>query len=114
MTLLERQQLFARLLASFILKANELGYEVTIGEVARTKEQAEIYARSGMGILNSLHLLHIAADLSHFKDGKYLTTIEELSEVGTLWESLHSDCRWGGCFHRPDADHFSLTYQGRA
>lgn len=115
MSLLQKQQIFAKLLARFITDLHLRGYEITIGEVFRPTEMAEIYASQGKGIKNSLHTLKLAVDLNIFYQGKFLTTKEELEIPGKLWKayttSLVQTC-WGGDFERVDANHYSVFHNG--
>lgn len=112
MILGDRQKLFAKYFGQFLVWLNQNGYEVTINEVLRSQAQAQLNAASGAGISNTLHLLKLAGDLNIFRNGKFLTTVEELRPVGEQWKSYNIDCCWGGDFHKPDADHYSLSYQG--
>jgi hypothetical protein len=111
-TLRQKQSLFAGLFAKLILRAIATGYEVTIGEVQRTPEQAALNATRGTGIANSLHLLKLAGDLHLFKDGAYLRSTEAHRPLGEWWERQHDLCRWGGRFG--DGNHYSLTHGGRS
>jgi hypothetical protein len=113
MSLGERQELFTYLLAELILFIYGRGYKVRMGEVLRTKAQAEANAASGAGISNSLHLDKLAADLNLFKDGVFLTESEDHRPFGEFWKSLHEDCAWGGDFSRPDGNHYSISFDGR-
>lgn len=113
MTLREKQSLHVRLVAKLILKAEELGYELTWGETYRTKEQAEYNERRGIGTANSLHTVRLAVDFNLFKDGEWLKTTEAFQPLGDYWESLHPFCRWGGRFASGDGNHFSLEHEGR-
>lgn len=113
MTLGQKQRLFAKYIGMLITWLYANGYECSLDEFLRTKAQAEANAASGAGIANSLHGLHLAGDLNIFKDGKFLTTVEEIRPVGEYWKSLNPNLCWGGDFHtRPDADHFSYTHEG--
>lgn len=113
MTLSEKQQLFAELVAQLILKAIELDYRVTLGEAYRTPEQAAWYAKQGKGIANSLHTLKLAIDLNLFKEGVYLTASEDYKLLGEWWKEQHASCCWGGDFKtRADGNHFSLEHNG--
>lgn len=114
MQLGERQRLFTRLVGKLIEFAYANGYELTFGEAYRTPEQAALNAKSGKGIVNSLHGMRLAIDLNLFRDGIYLSASEDHRPLGEFWESLHPDCRWGGRFRRPDGNHYSLTYGGIA
>jgi len=111
MTLGDKQQRFAHLLATFILSLYEIeGNEVrvTFGQVFRTPEQQEIYIKQGKSkTKNSQHLVRLAADLNIFIDGKYITGSTEdekayLMILGVKWEELCLYAgltpEWGGRF----------------
>jgi hypothetical protein len=91
-------------------KAN--GYQLTWGQTLRTQAEADANAASGAGVSNSLHLIKLAVDFALFKDGVNLTNLEDFRPLGEYWQSLDPQCRWGGTFAKPDADHFSITYGG--
>lgn len=112
MTLSEKQRLFGKYFNMLLTWLLANGYEYIIEEVKRTQAQAEANAASGAGILHSLHLIKLAADLSIFKDNHLLQTVEQYKPIGDYWKSLNPLCCWGGDFHKPDADHFSLTHEG--
>ena len=109
----EQQRLFTRLVGELILWAYANGWELTFGEAYRTPEQAALNAKSGKGIVNTLHTSRLAIDLNLFKDGKYLARSEDYRPLGEHWKSLHPLAAWGGDF-KPVADgnHFSLTFGG--
>lgn len=114
MTLFQKQVQFSKLLPLLLNKIFELGYEVTLGEAFRTKEQAKLNALSGAGISNSLHCDRLAIDLNLFKDGKFLTKSEDYKVFGEFWEKLSGPdfvCYWGGRFN--DGNHFSIGHGGR-
>lgn len=119
-TIVKKQSRFSWLLAKLILYAEAAGYDVTMGECWRTPEQARANASSGRGISGSLHCDRLAADINLFKDGKYLRDTESYRILGEWWERQCEDCAWGGRFvdkngnPRPDGNHFSLRYRGRA
>ncbi|MDY4387759.1 M15 family metallopeptidase [Pectobacterium aroidearum] len=111
MKLLDKQQLFAQMLAKLILWADTQGYELTYGEAYRTPEQAKLNAQSGKGIANSLHTQRLAVDLNLFINDVYKTRTEDYLPLGEYWESLGGS--WGGRFKsRPDGNHFSLEHNG--
>lgn len=113
MNLIQKQKVFSVLSAKLILKAVELGYEVTFGEAWRPPETAKDYARQGKGISNSNHCQRLAIDLNLFKDGQYLSRTEAYTELGEIWEGWTSPeykCAWGGRFR--DGNHFSLEHNG--
>jgi hypothetical protein len=114
MSLSEKQQQFAILVAKLILWADEQGYAVTFGEAYRTPEQAALNAKKGSGIANSLHTVRLAVDLNLFKNGKYLSNSEDHKPLGDYWKSLGAECCWGGDFKpRADGNHYSLSHEGR-
>jgi len=113
MSLSQKQQKFARLVALLIQQANHQGFEVTLGEAYRPPEMAQIYAQDDRGIPNSLHTSRLAIDLNLFLNGRYLTQTEDYRPLGEWWVLQDPDCRWGGHFQsRADGSHFSLTHGG--
>lgn len=113
MTLRQQQSLFIRLLGLLIAWTYASGYELTGKELLRTATEAALNASRGTGIAHSLHLLGLAQDYALFKDDVNLTGLEDWRPLGEYWKTLHPLCCWGGDFTtRPDADHFSLTWQG--
>lgn len=104
-----RQQTFAVNVAKLILFINANGYQVTLGETIRTKEEAEAYAKKGIGIRDSNHIYRLAIDLNLFKDGKYLTHEKDYKFAGVYWESLNKHNEWGGRWKKlNDPCHFEL------
>ena len=110
MTLGEKQRLFAKMVGELILKAYQLGFEITLGEAYRPPETAKQYALEGRGISNSLHTSRLAIDLNLFQNGKYLTKSEDYLPLGEYWEAQGGS--WGGRFSKPDGNHFSLSHDG--
>lgn len=108
-TLRQKQSRFAVMAARLILKAQEMGYEVTFGEAWRTPEQAALNAKKGTGISNSLHGDRLAIDLNLYKDGKWLDKTDDHKPLGEWWESIGGT--WGGRFK--DGNHYSLAHGGR-
>ena len=115
MTLREKQSVFSVLVAKLMLEADRRGYEITLGEAWRPPEMAELYAKQGKGIKNSLHTQRLAIDLNLFKDGVYLGRSEAYRPLGEWWEAQslkdRYDCCWGGRFG--DGNHFSISHGGR-
>jgi hypothetical protein len=111
-TLRELQSRHVVYTAKLIDWATQNGYELTWGETLRTPEQAMVNAANGSGIAHSLHLIKLAVDLSLFKDGALLASVEDYRPLGEYWKSLDPLCCWGGDWASPDSDHFSLTWQG--
>ena len=110
MKLSDKQAMFTVMIAKLILWADTQGYKLTFGEAYRTQEQAELNAKSGRGIRNSLHTQRLAVDFNLFIDGQYKTGSESYKPLGEYWESLGGS--WGGRFNRPDGNHFSLEHNG--
>lgn len=114
LTLIEKQKIFSSLVATLIHQCGVFGYEVTLGEVHRSKEEAERLASVGLGIKNSLHTQRLAIDINLFKDGKYLKKTADYEKLGIWWEMLSTNeyqCHWGGRFG--DGNHFSIGHGGR-
>lgn len=117
--LFEKRIKFGRLLGKLLTWLTQQNQLFSVEEVKRSKEQAQVNAASGAGISNSLHLNGLAVDINLFKpDGSYCDKVEDYKAAGMFWKSLDPDCCWGGDFKKanglpkPDADHFSITYQG--
>src|SRR5262245_1818894 len=113
MTLGDKRREFSGQIAELVLWAIGEGYQCMFEEIKRGEAQAQSNAASGAGITNSLHLIGLAADISIFKDGRLLESVEEYRPIGEKWKSLHAENAWGGDFvTRPDADHFSRSHNG--
>lgn len=110
MKLSDKQAKFTVMIANLILWADKQGYKLTFGEAYRTPEQAELNARKGSGIRNSLHTQRLAMDFNLFINGEYKTDSESYRPLGEYWESIGGS--WGGRFSRPDGNHFSLEHNG--
>lgn len=109
MNLSQKQIIFARNFAQLIEYIYSKGYSCTIGEVFRTAEQAQIYAKEGKGIVDSLHCKRLAADINLFDShGNYLSDTTSYKPFGVYWESLHKNNRWGGSFNHADGNHFEM------
>lgn len=112
MTPREKQATFAVLIADLIQHATASGYQVTFGEAWRSPEEAARLAKTGAGIVKSLHCERRAIDLNLFKDGVWLKTSEAHRPLGEYWELQSGDgytCRWGGRFARKDGNHYELV-----
>lgn len=112
MSLRQQQSEFVRLVAQLIEYAYANGFELTFGECWRTPEQAERNAKTGAGIMNSLHVERLAIDLNLFVGGVFIDSTEGHKRLGEYWEQLHPRCRWGGRFKRPDGNHYSYSPDG--
>lgn len=113
MTLGEKRREFSKHISQLVLWCFDNGYEAQYEEIKRSQAQASANAASGAGIANSLHLIGLAGDISIFKGGTLLQTVDDYRPIGERWKSLHPENAWGGDFTtRPDADHFSRTHNG--
>ena len=111
MRLGDKQRLFMTLLPRLIDRAHELGYEVSLGDGYRDPRVfGEIGERDGYGHPRSAHKQRLAIDLNLFLDGVYCRKNEDHEQLGTFWESLHPECRWGGRFN--DGNHYSMHHNG--
>lgn len=114
MTLRQKQSQFAWLVSQLIIKADKLGFEMTLGEVYRSPEEAARLAKLGKGIKNSLHTDKLAIDINLFKDGRFLTSTKAHEQLGEWWESMSTEsikCAWGGRFG--DGNHYSVEHNGK-
>lgn len=107
MTLRERQSLFAKLLGELLVWIYAQGWEVTMGDANRPDLAGHMPG--------SCHFVRLACDLNLFVSGVWQTkACPEWDAIGVKWESMHTDCRWGGRFAKPDQNHVSITYLGRS
>lgn len=109
MTLRQKQSKFARMVADLIIKAEEMGYEVTLGDAFRDSRLHGVMGeKKGYGSANSFHKQRLAIDLNLFKDGQYLEGTEAHKPLGEWWESQGGT--WGGRFKNGNSDgnHYSL------
>lgn len=120
-SLQQKQARFALAVSALIIRAYEMGYDVTFGEAWRSAEAASFKvkqnAEKGTGIYNSLHRIRLAIDLNLFvrATGKYLTQTADYQQLGEWWESQSTGvirCVWGGRFKRADGNHFSFEHEG--
>lgn len=114
MTLRQKQSVFALMVARLILKAEAMGFEVTLGEAWRSPEEAARLAKLKKGIVRSLHCDKLAQDLNLFKNGKFLSSTESHRPLGEWWEqqTAHGVTpTWGG--HFSDGNHYSVKHEGR-
>ena len=114
MKLREKQWLFSRLEVMLRQKAFLLGFEISMGEFYRTKEQARWNEANGKGVAESNHTKCLAVDYNLWRGAEYLVRTEDYRELGEWWEQQHPLCRWGGRFAKPDGGHFSLEHGGVA
>lgn len=89
-SLVLEQAAFLLDVGKLVLFASNQGWVVTGGELYRTKEQQEIYLKTGKSkTMNSYHLRRLAIDLNFFQSGKLTYDIPALSPIGAYWESLN-------------------------
>lgn len=106
--MVDKQSKFAAMIADLIKKSYDLGYQMTFAEAYRPPDVAQLYAKQGRGISNSLHSQRLAVDFNVFKDGKLLSNGKDFQDLGECWESIGGT--WGGRFN--DGGHFSLEHNG--
>jgi len=107
MSLAKSQQLFADDIVRLLLFIESKDYSFTFGDAYRAPELAEIYAKEGKGIVDSLHCKRLALDINLFdKNGMFLSETKDHEQFGIFWESLYPANRWGGKFKRVDGNHY--------
>ena len=112
MTLGAKQELFSKCLGRLLIWIYRQGWACRMGECYRTKEQAEIYAAQGKGIINSAHRKKLAVDLFLSIDGQVTWDNEDYEAAGEYWKSLDPLARHGGDFAGRDSVHFSFEHGG--
>ena len=98
MTLRQKQSKFISMLGALIHYADQLGYELTGGD---------LWAKSGFGRRHkhkSKHYRRLAIDLNLFIDGKYQRSTMAHLHLGEFWESMGGT--WGG--RNDDGNHYAL------
>lgn len=109
LTLRQKQCRFARMAATLILKAEDLGYEVTLGDAYRDPRVfGALGVRQGYGQGRSAHKLRLALDLNLFRAGQYLPDTQAHRVLGEWWQAQGGT--WGGQFD--DGNHYSLEHEG--
>lgn len=108
MELYKEQSQFAFDVAKLLQHIQSRGLHVTFADAYRDPAMAAIYAKKGIGIVNSLHCKRLAIDLNIFDPaGNYIAEDDAIyEELGHFWESLDKVNRWGGRFARRDLDHW--------
>jgi len=114
-TLREARCKFSVALATLVLRAGDLGFDIAFDEVTDRKTDKDQTTDHMPG---SLHELGLAADLLLYKDGRYLTDTLDYTALGELWELMGQQAdlplTWGGRFQKRDGNHFSLKWNGKA
>ena len=112
MKLSEKRVIFTSCLAALLSFARAHDFYVAIDDAK---------AHDGH-MKNSLHYEGLAVDLILYdSDYKYLTQNKNYEPLGLYWESLHSNCFWGGRTRRDengtdlsnDGNHFSMSWDNR-
>lgn len=82
--------------------------KITGGELFRTKEQQDIYIKTGKSTTyNSNHLKRLAIDLNFFINEELCYDKKLLQHIGNYWESLNTKNKWGGNYKTfLDVPHF--------
>jgi hypothetical protein len=115
MTLRQARCAYSIALATLILRAGDYGLEIAIDEVTDRVTEKDPTTDHMKG---SLHEIGLAADLLLYRNGVYLTSTEDYRKLGELWEQMGKqlglDLAWGGHFSKPDGNHFSLRWNGKA
>jgi hypothetical protein len=108
MSLVAEQNKFLQDVVKLLVKAWEMGFTVTAGEVYRPTEMQAIYVKTGRSnTMHSKHNLRLAIDLNIFKDGQLTYDPEIIAPLGTYWQSLSRKNKWGGNFSTlKDTPHF--------
>lgn len=110
MQLKEKQHKFCLMLAQLLIKADEMGYTMRIGDAYRDPRVfGNMGEKIGYGHPSSCHKIGLAVDLNLFKDGVYITDTEGHRQLGEWWESIGGT--WGGKFN--DGNHYSLEHEGK-
>jgi len=108
MSLVNEQWAFVKDLAKLILKAEEMGFMLTGGELQRPIEMQELYIKRKKSMtMRSNHLRRLAQDYNIFHNNTLCYDKAKLKPLGDYWESLHPYNRWGGNFKSIlDTPHF--------
>ena len=86
MSLRKKQSEFARLVGKLILKAYDLGFEVTLGDAYRDpRVHGAMGVRKSYSHPKSAHKIRLAIDLNLFKNGEFLETSEDHRPLGEWW-----------------------------
>jgi hypothetical protein len=114
MTLREARCAFSAALIELLTALPE-GCEFAFDEVTERLTEKDPTSDHMAG---SLHHLGLAADILLYFNGKYATQTESYTFLGEKWEAIgrrrNLPLAWGGRFQRPDGNHFSLKWNGKA
>lgn len=115
-TLGQAQRRFTLAVGKLILRAYELGYELSLGDAYRDPRVFGMIGQArGYGRARSNHKRRLAVDLNLFREGVYLDASEDHRELGEWWESygleIDLPLSWGG--HFGDGNHYSMQWRGQ-
>lgn len=109
MTLKEARILYTEGLIKLIVWGNQHpDWQIALG---RDFDEANEKVRHMKG---SLHYIGLANDLALYVKGEYQETTEAYYILGQHWETMNKEFRWGGRFKKPDGNHFSMAWEGKA
>ena len=100
MGMVDKQNKFSRMVALLILHAQELGYQVTLGDAYRPPD-------ANYGHPKSNHKKRLAIDLNLFLDGKYITDGQGHDELHDYWDTIGGSERI-----ERDMNHYSVLHKG--
>ena len=107
MSLREEQTAFTLDVAKLINYADEIGIELTFGEVQRTAYQQAKYVADGKSkTMNSKHIDKLAVDFNFFVGGRLTYDLEDVEQLGRYWESLDDKNEAGMFWKFRDTPHF--------
>lgn len=117
MTLRQARCLFSKLKAEFEvwIGTNE-GWEFNESEGFVADTDAADGDYDGPHKNGGAHYTGTGCDLNLFVNGVYIAfgSHPAYLKFGAKWKSMHPLCRWGGDFDKPDANHISIEFGGRA
>lgn len=111
------------LCAEFLDDLTEAGIKGVVCQTYRTPSyQASLVASGASRVQNSFHCrtlsdgtpASLAFDCMAERDGVLVSSGADpvYTQMGAVWKALGAkyavDCTWGGDFHHPDPDHFSI------
>lgn len=110
-TLRQKQSRFALQAARLIIKARQLGFDVTLGDAYRDpRVHGALGVRKSYSHPKSAHKVRLAIDLNLFRNGEFLDATDDHRLLGEWWEAQGQDHRWGGRFD--DGNHYSIEHEG--
>lgn len=116
MGLLQKQQLFVRLLGQLIgFVYTHPTWALTLGEGFVGQTDGADGDHDGPHAASGAHYTKLGIDLNLFVENVYVRGHHPAwDEIGATWLGLHPLCRWGGTFLSRDYNHLSIYHEGRA